>query len=194
MIGRTLDVQPDTAHELLISAAKNQDQSATIALIGRCQRQIVAAIQSAGVSRYSSDFDDAQNTALLEIWRQFPNLRTNTSVCSWMFGIARRTTASRVIEPAARQRRRDERARQHTTSDSLRAPNPSDQVSERDRLTRVLDKLSTEHREVLILRYVLGYSEAEAAEQLGVAVNTVSSRTNRAKRAAIAELARQEEN
>ncbi len=188
MMGVLMEAQPDTANELLLAAAKRQDEGAVIAFIDKCQRQIVAAIEIAGVRRSSADFDDAQNLALFEIWKEFPNLRSNSAVCSWMHGIARRITMSRVIAPNARQRRRDNKHRDFTPTDGLEQPGPAHRVSEQDRLGRVLALLSNEHREVLVMRFVLGYSEAECAEQLGVAVKTISSRATRAKRAAITEL------
>lgn len=163
-----------------------------MALIERCASRIVAAIETAGVPRYDSSFDDAQNQALLEIWKQFPSSKKNESVCFWMYGIARRVTASRIIDPAIRQRRRDERFRSEAGDDALRVPGPGDGIADRDMLGRVLKELSTEHREVLILRFLEGFSEQEAASLLGVPVKTVSSRTTRAKRAAIDVLSRLE--
>ena len=185
MMGVTMEVEPGTANQLLLAAAKRQDEGAVVAFIEECQRQIVAAIEIAGVRRYSSDFDDAQNLALFEIWKEFPNLRSDSAVWAWMHGIARRITTSRVIAPAARQRRRDQKHRDHTPFDGLELTGPGQRVAEQDRLTRVLDELSEEHREILLMRYVLGYSEAECAEQFDVAVKTISSRTVRAKRAAL---------
>lgn len=185
MTGVIVEVEPDAANQLLLAAAKRQDEGAVVAFIEKCQRQIVAAIEIAGVRRYSSDFDDAQNLALFEIWKEFPNLKSDSAVCSWMHGIARRTTTSRVIAPAVRQRRRDKLHRDHTPSDGLQQAGPDQQISEQDRLSRVLGVLSEDHREILVMRYVLGYSEAECAEHFGVAVKTISSRTVRAKRAAL---------
>ncbi len=157
-----------------------------MALIRRCARRIAAGIEIAGVGRHEADFDDAQNQALLEIWAQFPTVRDDDAVCGWMHRIARRTTASRIIDPAVRHRRRTERVVQ--LEPRRTEPGPGDAVARRDLLGAVLGRLSVEHREVLVLRYLEGLSEAETAELLGVAVKTVSSRTTRAKRAAITAL------
>ncbi len=191
-MGVEMNVQPDTAQELLLAAAKRQDEGAVIALIERCQRQIVMAIEIAGVSRYSADYDDAQNLALFEIWKQFPNLRTDAAVCAWMHGIARRSTSSQVIRPAVRHRNREQRHRDHVPPNSLKSSGLSSEVAERDRLGRVLEELTEEHREILVLRYVQGHSEAEVAERLGIPVKTVSSRATRAKKAAVTVLKKME--
>lgn len=52
-------------------------------------------------------------------------------------------------------------------------------------LGRVLGRLTVEHREVLVLRFIEGFSERETAQLLGIGEKTVSSRTTGAKRAAI---------
>ena len=169
----------------LIAAARAHDEDAAMALIEHCQRRIVAAIEIAGISRYDAHFDDAQNIALLEIWKQLPSLRSDSAICAWMHGITRRVTASRVVDPLVRQRRRDERFRSHAGSDALVHNGSADAISDRDMLGRVLGRLTVEHREVLVLRFIEGFSERETAQLLGIGEKTVSSRTTRAKRAAI---------
>ncbi|MFT3872491.1 MAG: sigma-70 family RNA polymerase sigma factor [Nocardioides sp.] len=47
-------------------------------------------------------------------------------------------------------------------------------------LTRALQQLSAEHREVLVLRFVADLSEAQVAAVLGVPAGTVKSRVARA--------------
>ena len=169
----------------LIAAARAHDDDAVMALIEHCERRIVAAIEIAGISRYHPHFEDAQNIALMEIWKQFPSLREDHSICAWMHGVARRVATSRVVDPLVRQQRRDERYRAHSTSDALVQAGSADTISDRDMLGRVLGRLSVGHREVLVLRFVEGFSERETAQLLGIGEKTVSSRTTRAKRAAI---------
>ena len=167
----------------LVELARQRDEDAVVALIRRCSRRIVAGIRIAGVGRHEAGFDDAQNQALFEIWRRFPTLDHDDAVCGWMHRIARRTTASRIIDPAVRHRRRRERAEELTRPGI--EPGPGDAVARRALLDAVLGGLSADHREVLVLRYLEGLSEAETAERLGIGVKTVSSRTTRAKRAAM---------
>lgn len=170
--------------ETLVERARARDEDAAVALIEHCERRIVAGIEIAGVARYDSDFEDAQNIALFEIWQQLGRLESVDAICAWMHGIARRVTASRVIDPAVRHRRRVDKVRASSTATT--APDPGAAFVERDLLGRVLGSLSHDHREVLVLRYLEGFSEAETAALLGIGEKTVSSRTVRAKRAAIA--------
>ena len=55
-------------------------------------------------------------------------------------------------------------------------------------MRRALARLSGQHREVLALCVLEGYSEREAAEALGVAPGTIKSRLSRAKGALRAKL------
>ena len=169
----------------MLAQARRQDEDAVVSLIERCASRIVAAIEAAGVPRYAADFDDAQNQALFEIWKQFPKQRKSDAVCSWMHGIARRITASRIIDPAVRHRKRAERYGSVRPTDVSQTAGHAEQFADRDLLGRVLQELSDDHREVLVLRYLEGRSEQETATILGIAAKTVSSRTSRAKRSAM---------
>jgi len=78
---------------------------------------------------------------------------------------------------------RDARARRwngELPSDSL--PEHAAEASHEDGLVvrRALASLSTEHREVLVLRYFADLSERQAADALGIPAGTVKSRTARA--------------
>lgn len=179
----TQDLETAIAH--LIEAAKERDPDAALRLIERCESRIVSAIQIAGVSPADPDFEDAQNLALFEIWKRFPDLKSETALCAWMHTIAKRVTASRVIAPKVRQRERNERYRRHQPADAGTQSGHGDAVSQRDLLARAFAQLSIEHREVLVLRFLEGMSEQQTADLLQIPVRTVSSRTSRAKRAAM---------
>lgn len=72
--------------------------------------------------------------------------------------------------------------------DTLVAETPLADPLEHDRLVAALDRLSAEHRTVLMLVVVEGYRYAEVAEMLAVPVGTVMSRLSRARATLTAEL------
>ena len=51
----------------------------------------------------------------------------------------------------------------------------------RREITQALNTLSEEHRVVLVLRDIEGYSYEEIADMLGVNIGTIKSRLNRAR-------------
>lgn len=55
----------------------------------------------------------------------------------------------------------------------------ADRLAERDRLVRALGTLSPRQRRVVVLRHLVGLSEREVADDLGVSVGTVKSTASR---------------
>jgi len=52
-------------------------------------------------------------------------------------------------------------------------------ISDRDRLNRALSTLSERQRQIVVLRHLMGLSEQEVADDLGVSVGTVKSTASR---------------
>ena len=119
--------------------------------------------------RHESDAHDALQDTLTAAWRGLPGLRNAERFQPWLFGIASNKAAD-----AARRRL--------PTSDA-EGRSEGSRGDEQLELREALATLAPHLREVLLLRYLLGLSEAEVAEALGVRVGTVKSRTARAKRA-----------
>ena len=119
--------------------------------------------------RDEGDARDALQETLLAAWQGLPSLRTGSKFWPWLCGIA----AHKAADAA--------RGRSHAPLDEVDASAPDD-----DELLEVRDALAAlpQHfREVLLLRHLLGLSEAEVAEVLDTRVGTVKSRSARARKA-----------
>ena len=91
-------------------------------------------------------------------------------------------------------------ARRHRVAQGRRYPAPAGRTVEAESAAEshdddllletreALSALPPQYREVLLLRYLLGLSEEEAAAALGVRVGTIKSRSSRARRALLEEL------
>ncbi len=119
------------------------------------------------------DGADAAQEALIQVFRDLPSLRDPERLRPW----ARRIATREAVRHAQRGRRHA-----HLDADSRPLPAPGDPELARD-VSAVLRRLSPEQRAILVLRDLEGFSEAEAAEQLGVALGTVKSRLHRARNA-----------
>ncbi|NNE95372.1 MAG: sigma-70 family RNA polymerase sigma factor [Acidimicrobiales bacterium] len=172
-----------TGSAQLIDAARRGSIDDLMDLIAACEPQIVAAIAIGGIARSSDHFEDAQNQSLLEIWRSASSYTGSSGPCTWMASIARRVTASRIVDPLVRHQKRGSRLRLFSTARV--AAGPEDGAATTDLLQRVLGRLTEEHRQVLVLRYMLDQSLEEIASRTGLSPKTVSSRLTRAKRAAL---------
>ncbi|HEU0302978.1 MAG TPA: RNA polymerase sigma factor [Gaiellaceae bacterium] len=123
--------------------------------------------------RHESDAHDALQETLTAAWRGLPSLRQANRFWPWLVGIASHKAAD-----VHRRRSRDSR--------------PETPAEARDDLLlearEALAALPAHYRQVLLLRYLLGLTEQEAAAALGVRVGTVKSRGSRARRALLEEL------
>jgi RNA polymerase sigma-70 factor, ECF subfamily len=124
--------------------------------------------------RNESDAHDALQESLTAAWRGLPGLRRTDRFWPWLVGIA-----SHKATDIHRRRTRSADAE----------PDPSHEDDDLLLETReALSALPAQQREALLLRYLLGLSEEEAAAALGVRVGTIKSRCSRARRALLEEL------
>lgn len=123
--------------------------------------------------RHESDAHDALQESLTAAWRGLPGLRRADRFWPWLIGIASHKAAD-----IQRKRGRSVEAEAGVTQDD-------DLLLE---TREALSALPAQQREALLLRYLLGLTEEEAAAALGVRVGTIKSRCSRARRALLEEL------
>lgn len=124
--------------------------------------------------------EDVVQETLLRAWRDRAVLDTTTAGArAWLFTVARRL----VIDEW-----RSSRANREVLTDEAPEPPVDDPATTADGLVLgwlvadALARLSTEHRQVLVLCYFGDRSVADAAAELGVPPGTVKSRTHYALR------------
>ena len=124
--------------------------------------------------------DDVTQDAFVAAWRTLPNFRSDCRFSTWLY----RLTTNAAIDYLRREKRH--RAAGDITELELPDDAPTMQeLSERaetqSRVRRALSRLSDEHRQVLLLRYMQELDYGEIAAALEVSEGTVKSRINRAK-------------
>lgn len=134
------------------------------------------------LTRNAAQADDLVQDTIVKAWSNLDKFQPGSNLRAWLFTILRNTFYS------------DKRKSRREVADpeGLHAATLYDKPSHDGRLafgefSKAFDKLSPEHREVLILVGASGFSYEEAADTMGVAVGTVKSRANRA-RARLSEL------
>lgn len=132
----------------------------------------------------TSDFGLAEEIlqdVLFAAWNGADRFSGESSARAWLYGIARRRARD-----AMRKRRIqfvDLASIEHVPAGD---PEPDDVALVNagiEELADAIDRLSTVHREALILTFVHGLSYQELADVVGVPVGTVKSRLSNAKRA-----------
>lgn len=120
--------------------------------------------------------EDATHDAIVRAWSSFGGLRDQAAFDGWF---------RRIVVNCCRDQQRAHQARPSVPLDLLPAqPDPVDDLAaawaERDALSRALDALSPEHREVVVLRFYADLPLEEIARALGAPVGTVKSRLHHA--------------
>ena len=120
--------------------------------------------------------DDLVQDTIVKAWSNFDKFTPDSNMRAWLFTILRNTFYSD----------RRKRRREVMDPDGTHAARLFEKPAHDGRLAMTdflgaFDKLSPEHREVLVLVGASGFSYEEAASMTGVAVGTVKSRANRAR-------------
>jgi RNA polymerase sigma-70 factor (ECF subfamily) len=126
--------------------------------------------------------EEVVQETLVRAWRRADLLDTDPAALrAWMFTVARNLVTDQWRAARARPRTVSDDA----ALDATVAPGDDalDQAVQRWTVAAALDRLSPEHRSVLVETYYEGRSVAEAAARLGIPQGTVKSRTYYALRA-----------
>lgn len=170
----------------LVARARSGDAQALEELLA----QVAPAVERFGMRmcRNPDDADDVLQDTLLSIATHLGEFEGRSSLLSWVFTLTR-TACSR--------RRRGLKNRPHVSEDDAPEPpdpaaSPEDRAADRElarALSRALDALPDDYREVILLRDVEGLGAADAAHALGISVDALKSRLHRAREALRAALA-----
>ncbi len=160
----------------LVARAQQGDQGAFEALTVADQPRLFKVAHS--ILRDRQLAEDATQQAFLDIWRHLPRLRDGAKYEAWSYRLL-----VHACYAEARHRQQwvtDDRALQTAV---VRAPDAYHEVIDRDALERGFQRLTIDHRAVIVLRYLLDMTPEEVADTLGIPRKTVYSRLDRAVQA-----------
>jgi RNA polymerase sigma factor (sigma-70 family) len=162
----------------LVGKARDGDVGAYEELVRRHQQ---VAIRTAWlVTRSAAEAEDAVQEAFVKAYGALPRFREGSAFRPWLLAIVtnearnRRRSAARVDRLVVRI------AEDRPSGDA--APSPERAALEREErelLLEAMERLREEDRLVVGYRYLLGLSELETAESLGIPKGTVKSRLAR---------------
>jgi len=128
------------------------------------------------LTRNLTDADDLVQDTIVKAWGNFDKFAAGSNMRAWLFTILRNTFYS-----DRRKRRREVMDPDGAYEARLfEKPAHDGRLAMREFLA-AFNRLTPEHREVLVLVGASGFSYEEAAAMTGVAVGTVKSRANRAR-------------
>ncbi len=173
--------------ELLIEQIKNGHLDAFDQLVTRYEGRVYTIAY-----RYMGNYADASDLAqeaFIKIYRSLGTFRGEASFLSWMYRLVtnvcldelrRRGRAKTVSIEELMENKKGLIMRREIANSRL----PEDAVIRRElqqEVQNVLNLLSDEHRVIVVMRDIQGYSYDEIAQLLHCSLGTVKSRLNRAR-------------
>jgi len=121
--------------------------------------------------------EDAVQEALVRCWRDLPGLRDPDRFDAWL----NRLLLHAITDEARNHRR-------YAASLTVLRVEPTEHdsagaLADRDELARVFERLSLEHRTIVVLHHYLGFTIEDAATTIGIPVGTAKSRLHYATEA-----------
>ncbi len=140
------------------------------------------------------DLDDAVQDAFVSLTRFRSEFRGEAGIGTWLFTTVR-NACRQLLRPVARRRRLlgDQVEMDALDQVSADVPGPEDLAIRADLVKSVhtaLERLSPEHRQILILRDIEGATGADTARELGLSIEAMKSRLLRARAALRKEIIR----
>jgi len=151
----------------LIERAQRGDEVAFATLVQQRSDRLHAVAYH--ILRDDDRASDAAQQAIIEIWRRLPQLRDPERFDAWSYRIVVRAAYAQHRQAAAW------RLRSPVIHSIATDPQTTD-VDDRDQLERLFERLSVDHRAVLVLKHYVGLTDAEIAAALRLREGTVRSR------------------
>jgi RNA polymerase sigma factor (sigma-70 family) len=169
--------RPDAAltdQQLLGRFTAAGDEASFAELVGRHGALVLSVCRR--TLRREQDAEDAFQAAFLVLARKAASIRTGTSLASWLYGVAWRS-ALRLRHDLAARRRHERRVAPPPADEG---PDPSWREVEQA-LHEELARLPENYRAPLILCYLQGRTQCEAAQQLGWGEGVLRGRLDRGR-------------
>jgi RNA polymerase sigma-70 factor, ECF subfamily len=183
-------VAPDDSSEdpdddfRLVSRAQNGDLASYDVLVTRHRGRIFAMIRN--MIHQEADAWDLSQEVFIKAWQGLPRFESKARFSTWLYRIAHNAvydwTRKRRIESVGELNDgifERERIDPSSSTTPAGGESPSDSMEQgelRAKIAAALEKISPEHREVVLLKDVQGLSYKEIAEVMSCEIGTVMSR------------------
>lgn len=179
---RSQDVRADQAAEQrLVARARDGDPAAFRELVERYEGLVAATV--IGMLGRGAEAQDVGQKTFIKFYRALDQYRGEGGVAPYLTRIAVNLSLN-----ALDRRKRHRRRFASSDPDDLPAYEPAvdgerdaRRFDEKDMVHRAIQQLNPDHRSVVVLRMINGYSTKETAELLDIPVGTVLSRLYRAQ-------------
>ena len=174
-----LDIMTVAVDAAMVAAFRRGDDEAVRQMYGTYSRLVLTVAFRVLGDRGLAE--EATQQTFLQAWRNAASFEVERDPAPWLVTIARRV----AIDIQRREARRPVTALEDAPPDDpslVTDPPSAAQLWDTWQVRAAIDELDEREREVVRLQHLEGFTHAEIAEQLGIAVGTVKSRSFRAHR------------
>ena len=162
--------------EILLKRAQRGDKEAFGQIIYPYERLIYNIAY-----KYMGNSEDAKDIAQESLLKIYLNIKSCRSLDTFKAWSAKITVNTAIDALRIRARKSAEPMEEYQAPITDQPEHTVIQNEEIERLKKAIDELSEEHRTLIILRDLQGFSYEELAQITGVALGTVKSRLSRAR-------------
>lgn len=169
--------------EQLLQQARAGHGPAFRQLVLRYEGQVAAT--AIGMLGRSVEADDVGQETFVRFYRNLNRFRGDSSIGTYLTRIAINLSLNAIKRRQRQRQRFVSRDNENLVLDepAVHEEHAADAADQAAVVRQAISRLSPDHRAVLVLRLVEGYSTRETADLLDVPVGTVLSRLSRAQRA-----------
>ncbi len=179
------------SEDLMIKRAASGDTEAFGELVKAYESMVYNTAMQA--LRNSEDAYDVSQEVFIKAWRSITGFRGDSKFSTWLY----RITCNQIKDYIRAKSRHatislseydsdDDTDKETDIPDTNRSVMPEEVYLRdelRDTVREAIESMSEDHRQIIVLRDIEGYSYEEIAEMLGLEIGTVKSRINRARNA-----------
>lgn len=156
--------------------AERRDEAITL-LLPAFRRKVFGLAHS--ILRDRESAEDVTQEVFIKVWRALPGYDGRASISTWIYTITRNASVS-----ALRARHPQSSLSDPEVMEAAEASYPgpaTDVLAERAAILKIVDRLPTKQRQVVMLFYMEEQSHEEVATMLAIPVGTVKTLLHRAR-------------
>ena len=173
---------------LLAFKASDGNEEAFEKLVRKYERLVSTCVFSV-VGNNPEDVLDVSQEVFLKVYRNLSSFKGDSEFSTWLYRVAKNCALDYIRKrkpPSSSIDTSGQEGEGFDIPDTSNRANPEKSILELEKseiLKKCIDKLSDEHREIIILRHVNDYSYEQIAKILSLETGTVKSRISRAREA-----------
>jgi RNA polymerase sigma-70 factor, ECF subfamily len=176
----------NTPEGALVRRAQAGDESAFQEIVERYQSKVFSIIH--GIVRQRNDVEDIAQQVFTKIYFSMRNFDFRSSLITWVYKITvnecfdylRKKKVRKLVYESDMSEDEVRRVENSETGNG-RAPRADTTLARRDYVVKLLERVSGEERDLLMLKEVEGYSVEEMASRLKMNENTIKVKLFRAR-------------